>query len=315
MGGLCGTDLKIADGYLRPRFFPHILGHEIAGDVIDGKPASSRDETMLEKVAQNDSNVLIYPDIGCGSCAYCLGGEMNLCSDLKRPGFELPGGFAEYVSIPIRHLVPSPLGKEAAVLTDAGAAMLHAFRRGTIRPGTNVVVMGVGGLGTMAVQLAKLMGCRVIALDIDDRKLEFATELGADTSVNLQGSQVHEVKQRVERATDGKLAAAFVDLVGKNSSQELAMQLLARRGKLIQVGYSEANFGSIPLKSVVYREIEIIGSLAATARDLYDIVDLVKNGRIKLNVTKQYPLSEINSAFQDLRQNRILGRSVIVVSA
>ena len=159
------------------------------------------------------------------------------------------------------------------------------------------------------------MGCRVIALDIDDRKLEFATELGADTSVNLQGSQVHEVKQRVERATDGKLAAAFVDLVGKNSSQELAMQLLTRRGKLIQVGYSEANFGSIPLKSVVYREIEIIGSLAATARDLYDIVDLVKNGRIKLNVTKQYPLSEINSAFQDLRQNRILGRSVIVVSA
>ena len=167
--GLCRTDLKFLHGFLRPKSFPHVLGHEIAGTVVESRPSINMEREILE-TAKECPSVLVYPDVGCGHCTYCIEGRMNLCNKLQRPGFELSGGFADYVRVPIRNLIPTSLGREAAVLTDAGANMLHALRRARLEPGMVVVLAGVGGLGTMAVQLARLFGCTVIALDIDDEK-------------------------------------------------------------------------------------------------------------------------------------------------
>ena len=310
--GLCRTDLKLIHGFLRPRSYPHVLGHEIAGKVIDSNPSGAIEREILEKITQSGGKVLVYPDVGCGHCSFCLEGRMNLCAHLRRPGFEFYGGFAEYVKVPIRNLIASKLGREAAILTDAGAVMLHALRRARLQPGMRVVVAGVGGLGTMAVQLINLFGCDAIALDIDDGKLSYASEMGAQTTINVNGASASEVRERMTAKTGGKLADLFIDLVGNGSNQGIALNLLAHDGKLLQIGYSEATLGGIPLKDVVYHELQVIGSLACSIYDLNDVIDLTQRGRLKLNVTKAYNLSEINSAVQDLEQNRINGRSIVV---
>ncbi len=310
--GLCRTDLKLMHGFLRPKSYPHVLGHEIAGKVIDSKPNGAIDRGILGKVSQSGGKVLVYPDVGCGHCSFCLEGRMNLCAYLRRPGFEFYGGFAEYVKVPIRNLIASSLGREAAILTDAGAVMLHALRKARLQPGMRVVIAGVGGLGTMAVQLVKLFGCDAIALDIDDAKLSYASELGAHSSMNIKGASSDEIRERVTANTSGKLVDLFIDLVGNGSNQGIALNLLAHDGKLLQIGYSDATLGDIPLKDVVYHELQVIGSLACSINDLNDVMDLTQRELLRLNVTKVYNLNEINSAVQDLEQNKITGRSIVV---
>src|SRR3989442_5533729 len=236
---------------------------------------------------------------------------MNLCPKTSRIGFDLPGGFAEYIKVPIGNLVPTRLTRESSVLTDAGSSMLHALGKGGLRPGTRTILAGVGGLGTLGVQLAKLMGSEVVALDIQERKLSYALELGADRAINVDGKNPFEVREML-LGEGGKLADVFVDLVGNDYSQRLWPKLLVPGGRVIQVGYSDGSFKNVDLKEFVYGELQVFGSLASTVTDLRKMVELAEDGKVKLSVTNHYKLDEINTAVRDFQENKIVGRAVVL---
>lgn len=313
MCGLCRTDLKFIDGFLKPASYPHILGHEISGRIVKSEAASSEDKRLLTGISESGGSVIVHDMITCGHCRYCLAGQTNLCDRLDSLGSTMPGGFAEYVKAPIRNLVCTRLGPESAILADAGATVHRALKRAELEPGSNVVVVGVGGLGDMAIQLSKLRGASVIALDIDAAKLAYAREMGADFVDDIRGSSARDVKEFVLSHLDGKLIDVVIDLVGNESSQEVASEVVAKGGKILQVGYSATtSFSKLHTKDVVYRMIQIIGSRGCTLNDLYEIVALAERGLVKLNVTTKFSLDDVNSAIDDLRRGKILGRAVII---
>jgi propanol-preferring alcohol dehydrogenase len=309
--GLCRSDLKILHGFVKPPTYPHIPGHEIAGKLVDARPSNAREEQIVAD-ASKSKTVLVYFYVTCGRCAYCKTNREDLCPSLQRIGWELPGGYAEEVKVPISNLIPTSLGEDAAVLTDAGATVLHALRKAPFGVGTPVLIMGIGGLGAFAVQVAKLMGGEVLALDVRPDSLDLAKKLGADVALDTSHLEPKAVKEALLSKTRGRLPTVFLDLVGNEVSQVMAMSLLAPGGRLLQVGYAPITYSNVPLKDVVYHEFQIMGSLASTFSDLRDIVELVESGKVKLDVTRRYRLEEINGALQDLEQNRINGRALIV---
>ncbi|MDG6924154.1 MAG: alcohol dehydrogenase catalytic domain-containing protein, partial [Nitrososphaerota archaeon] len=308
--GLCRTDLKIIHGFLPPPSYPHILGHEIAGRVVDAKPSNPMEKEAIELIGR-DQTVLAHFYLTCHTCRYCLGGRSNLCLSLRRLGFELPGGYAEFVKVPITNLIATSLGGEAAVLTDAGATILHALRKSPPQAGEPVVVMGVGGLGSFAVQLASLMGGEVTALDVRDESLSLAQRMGANATLNVNGLSEKTIKENLLSIHGGRLPSLFLDLVGDRQSQQVAITTLAQGGKLIQVGYANASYENVTPKDLVYKEIQMVGSRASTMNDLRDMVNLAESRQIKLEVTKR-GLSEINGAVQDMEHNKTTGRIIIV---
>lgn len=310
--GLCRTDLHIVHGVLRPPTYPHILGHEISGKVVDASPSSPTDEGVLSSLEKTKSNALLYHCVFCGYCRYCRVGKTNLCVNLRRLGFELPGGFAEYVKAPIRNLVPSALGPEYAVLPDAGATVVHAFKKLSLRPGAVVAIAGIGGLGSIAIQLAKRLGCRVVAIDVVPEKISLAGELGADLVVNMSESSVDELSAVVFSLTEGSMVDVFVDLVGNTMSQQMAIATLGRDSRIVQLAYGDSRYENLRLKDVVYNEVQIIGSLASTLTDLYEAVQLASSGYIRPIVSNVFTLEEINTALSELEGQRILGRCIIV---
>lgn len=307
--GLCGSDLKILRGVLELPTYPQILGHEVMGRVIEARPSGPGEEVAIE--ALDGRNVLVHPYCTCGQCDYCLSNRANLCIARRRLGWEVPGGFAEEVNVPIENLVPTSLGEEASVLTDAGATTLHALRKVPFSLGTPVVIMGVGGLGAFAVQIARLMGGHVIALDHSRGSLSLAEKLGSHLALDTTSTSPEEARWAVTSATGGRLPGVFVDLVGNEQSLAFAMALLAPGGRLLQVGYSPAAYTNMALKDVVYRELQLLGSLASTIGDLRDMVALVEAGKVKLDVTKRYALDDVNMALRDLGQNMIQGRAIV----
>ena len=170
--GLCATDLKIADGAVPTVRLPHILGHEAAGEVV---------EVGTEvKSLQSGDHVTIYPTQSCGFCDYCRLGQENYCLTAPRSGFEVDGGFSEYLRVPQRNAVKIDAQvswEAAAIIPDALASTYHAtMQRGRIQAGETVVVVGLGGLGIHALQMALIMGANVIAVDIETDKLNAAKE-------------------------------------------------------------------------------------------------------------------------------------------
>ncbi len=174
--GMCGTDVKITTGLLPPSVIslPHTPGHEIAGVVV-ARGAN------VEHVPLGQKGI-VYFVVGCRECEMCGTGREHLCVNLRRLGFELPGGFAQYVKVPAYNFCPfdeSMPDETMAVLPDAVATSFRAMtERGGVKPGRYVLIVGIGGLGIHAVQIGALMGARVIAVDLREDSLELAREYG-----------------------------------------------------------------------------------------------------------------------------------------
>ena len=308
--GLCGTDIKIYDGEVKTVSLPLIPGHELAGEVAE---LGSR----VEGYRVGDHGVVhIY--IPCGSCYQCRRGRENNCAhQLKRIGFEDDGGFGEYVCIPARNLCKISRDipfEQACILSGSIATPLHGIRtQGRLEKGETVAIVGLGGLGIHALQLAVVMGARVVAIDIAEEKLEAARHFGAEGTINsLKIDFVSEIR----KLTDGEGADLIVEAIGGSQIPavlEKSIQSLRLGGRLVLLGYQYGQSFSLDPQKVVYDELEIIGARASVRQDLVDVISLVESGKIKPIISECFPLEQANEAFVKLRSSTSLGRMALTL--
>ncbi len=308
--GLCGTDIKIFDGHVNTVKLPRIMGHELAGEVVEVGPG-------VEGWKTGDHGVVhIY--ITCGNCYYCRTGRENDCNrGRKRIGFEDDGGFGEYVRIPAGNLCKIsreiPL-EEACILSGSVATPLHGIRtQGRLRAGETAVIIGIGGLGIHTLQLAVAMGARVIAVDIAEEKLEAARRYGAEATIH---SSHKDFVAEVRRLTEGEGADLIMEIVTGSQLPDIlekSVQALRLGGRLVLLGYQYGQLFSLDPAKIVYDEIEVIGSRASIRQDLIDVISLVERGKVKPVISERFPLARTNEAFVRLRNSTSLGRIILTL--
>jgi 2-desacetyl-2-hydroxyethyl bacteriochlorophyllide A dehydrogenase len=304
--GICGTDLKIISGKIPPPIItlPHTPGHEIAGEV-----AAVGSGVIDVKIGQRG---IAYFYIGCKDCEMCRTGRENVCFSIQRLGFELPGGFAEWVKLPAYNFCPfderMPF-TEMAVLPDAVATPYHALRTlAEGKTGQDILVMGVGGIGIHAVQIAKLMGARVFAVDRRSDPLKLALEVGADVTID---AALPDSQKNIFDMTHGKGVDVIIENVGSNQSLQWSLPALKRRGRLVLVGYDPSNPYPLNAMEMHYNEWIICGSRASTKQELIEVIDLVQKGKIKPMVSKLFPWREANKAIKEIQKGTGVGRTVL----
>jgi alcohol dehydrogenase, propanol-preferring len=299
--GISGQQLKTTDRGVK---YPLTPGHEIAG-IVDSLGEQVEGFSKYEKV-------LVYPWVGEGMCPACKIGQENLCDKPRSLGIYRDGGYAEYVLVPnYKYLVK--IGDDmdtdiSAPLACAGLTAYGAIKNANLKPDDNVVIVGTGGLGLMAIQLAKAVtGARIIAMDIDDKKLEVAKKEGADIIVN---SKKEDPVKAIMELT-GKLGAdAVIDFVNATKTVETDMQFLRRRAKLLLVGLFGGEL-KLSLVTMPTRAYKIIGSYTGSLEDMVELVSLAKRGVIKQVVSKRFKLNQAGEALQMLKDGKIVGRGVI----
>jgi 6-hydroxycyclohex-1-ene-1-carbonyl-CoA dehydrogenase len=305
--GVCHTDLHYLDhGTPTFRAPPLILGHEISGTVValgDGTAG----------FAPGD-RVLLPAVLTCGACTMCRTGRENICERSVMLGNNVHGGYAELVVAPakdIHRLPPSLPLEESAIIADALTTPYHAaVRRARVTPGDWVVVLGCGGIGLNLVQVVAMMGGRVIAVDLSDDKLERACALGAEHTLNPD--RTSRLDKEVRVLTGGAGADIAMEAIGKASTQEQALGALRTGGRLVLVGYSPE---TLPLNAgrVMFRELEVIGSLGCRPVDYARVIALASRGRLRVAelVTHRFPLDRIADAFDTLRSGEAI-RAIVV---
>jgi alcohol dehydrogenase, propanol-preferring len=304
--GFCHTDLHYLDHAVptaKPP--PMVLGHEISGvveEVAPGTPGPSPGD-----------RVLVPAVLPCGSCSLCRSGRGNICPHLQMLGNHIDGGFAEFVRVPARDLVPLPGDldlRRSAVIADALTTPYHAVvHRGRVTAGDWVVVIGCGGVGINVVQFARAVGASVIAVDLRPEKLELARRLGACEV--LDPSEHPDLGRDVQKRTGGGVDVAF-EVVGKPETVRTALSTLRRGGRLCVVGYSDSVV-PVPLNRLMFFEQEIVGSLGCRPVDYPRVIEMVRTGKVRLEevVTRSVPLERIGEAAEDLRAGKGL-RTLVV---
>jgi alcohol dehydrogenase, propanol-preferring len=300
--GLCHTDIHAAGGDwpVKPTV-PFVPGHEGVGIVTavgDGvtSPAVGR------RVA--------VPWLGyaCGTCRYCLTGWETLCESQEMTGYTVDGCFAEYFRAEAAFATPVPAGidpREAAPLTCAGVTTYKAVKVGNVRPGDLVLVSGIGGLGHLALQYAKIFGGTVAAVDITDEKLKLAAELGADIIIDARAEDPAEVL-RQHGGADVAIGLAVDD-----RSFATAYSGLRRGGRLVLVALPASGTLRLPVFDTVLNGTSVIGSIVGTRADLATVFGLHAEGRTRV-IYETRPLAGVNDAIEDVLHSRARARLVLV---
>jgi alcohol dehydrogenase, propanol-preferring len=313
--GVCHSDLHLWEGgYAGPQGvfmkvedrgvkFPLTPGHEVAGTI----------EEMGESATgfSRGDRVLVYPWIGEGTCPACRVGEENICDSPRSLGVYQDGGYSELVLVPShKYLVKlqefDP--NAAASLACSGLTAYTAVKKANAQPGDTLVLVGAGGLGLMAVQLAKaITNARIAIVDIDDKKLAEAKRLGADETINSgAGDPVKGVKD----ITNGLGAEAVIDFVNNAKTAPNSLNMLRKRGRLVMVGLFggalELNLPLVPL-----RAFTLTGAYTGKFADLVELVALARMSKVQSVVSRKFMLDQANTALEELKAGKIIGRAVI----
>ena len=300
--GVCHSDLHIAEGdwthLLRIIKRPLILGHEVVGRVVQKGDAVGNLEV-------GDRVGVAWTHWTCDECELCKEGHENLCSSQMITGATVDGGYAEFMKAKASHAlkVPEALSsEEAAPLFCAGVTVYHAIKKSGIKPGQRLAVFGIGGLGHLAVQIAKCFGAQVIAVDIADDKLEFASRLGADITINAAGDVAKQIR---------KLGGAHVAVVtsAAKAAYDAAFYAVRSSGTLMVVGMPAEDL-SFP--AIMMREISIMSSATGTREDVREVLELAAAGKVKCQVETR-PLEQVNQVFDEMRRAKITGRVVLTM--
>jgi propanol-preferring alcohol dehydrogenase len=302
--GVCRTDLDLLRSGGTGGPLPVTLGHEVVGEVVAG--------------AERGARVAVYELVGCGGCVACARGEDNVCRDVVPGaiGITRDGGMADHVVVPARNLVA--LGHvdpvRAAPLTDAGMTALHAVQRARrlLEPGATAVVVGIGGLGHLAVQFLRTTTSqvRILAADVEAARLDFAADLGADAGV-LTGSGAVDA---ICAANGGRRADVVFDFVGAQDTLDLAAAVTRRGGAIIVTGGGGGRLSitaAIGAGGAPDREVELVHTFGGTRADLAQALALAEAGHVQAHA-RAYDLAAAGAALAELGAGNVLGRAVLV---
>ena len=314
--GVCHSDVHLREGWFdlgggkrltSKLALPHVLGHEIEGEVVAAGPAAG--------AVAIGTRYAVFPWIGCGRCSACRRGEENIClGETRQLGCSsgCPGGYATHVLVPHpRYLIEYGATDPAlaAACMCSGLTAFAALRKiGALEPGEAVLLIGCGGVGLMGIQFAQaLLGSAPLVADIDGTRLAAARALGAALAYDAADAAAPE---RI-RADAGGGAAAVVDFVGSEQSFALASRTVRRGGRIVVVGL----FGGalqLPLPMIPLRALSIVGSNTGTLAEAIEMMSLVRAGRIRPIPLTRRPLSEAESALGSLERRTVTGRVVLV---
>ncbi len=312
--GLCHTDIGFLDGDVATKAgLPIVLGHEIAGTVIDAGPGA---EDWVGK------DVLVPAVIPCEDCAMCRAGRGNVCTNQLMPGNDLDGGFATHVTLPARGLAVVgnlPSGYELAdmcVIADAVTTPLQAVRRADVGEGDFVVVVGTGGVGGYAVQVAAASGATVIALDIDDAHLTPLLDHGAAGTLNIRGLSARDVRGAVreQAATHGAGNAGWkiFECSGTAAGQETAYSLLGPAGTLAVVGFTMDKV-TIRLSNLMAFDATAFGSWGCPPQRYPEAIDLVTSGKVALvPFTRKAPMADLPRILEEAHGRSDPRRTILI---
>jgi alcohol dehydrogenase, propanol-preferring len=304
--GACHTDLHyIEHGVPTFKKPPIVLGHEASGIVEELGAGVSN--------VRKGQRVLIPAVLTCGKCMFCRQGRENICADMKMLGNHFDGAYAEYVAVPAKDLLDLPESiplQEASIIADALSTPFHAVKnRAKVQPGDTVVIFGCGGVGINAVQLAVLAGGHVIAVDVNERKLEWARRFGA--AATIDASKFERVSKEIKKLTGGG-ADIVMEVIGNPRTFEEAFESVRVGGRLVTVGYTH-EASSIVAGKIMFKELEVVGSLGCRPVDYIPLIRMVARGRIDLSriVTHRFGLADIAKAFEVMHEGVSL-RSIVV---
>lgn len=285
---------------------PHISGSDIAG-VVESVPG---EEAGLRK----GDEVIVNPGIGCGRCERCLAGKDDQCRDYTIIGYGVDGGYAELVKVRRTHLIRKPVGMpfpDAASFPLVFETAYHMLAtKAKVSPGDTVLVLGASsGVGSAAIQVAKLFGARVIATAGDEEKMEKARTLGADETID---HYKQDVLAEVRKLTEKRGVDVVVEHVGRATWQG-SVKALAKGGRLVTCGATTGAEVVTDLRYVYNRELTVFGSFMAGMGELLEVVEFFKEGRLKTVVDSVYPLEKAAEAQKRMEESRHFGKIVLAV--
>jgi len=295
-----GKFMKVTDRGVK---YPVTPGHEIVGTVENMGDAVS-------DISKGD-DVLVFPWIGCGECPACKVGNENLCDAPRSMGVFQDGGYSDYALIPNSKYLAKLDGVDPDVATSLACSGLTAYtaiKKANQNSPEFLVIVGAGGLGLMGVQIANaITDAKIICVDLDDEKLKIAKEMGADYTIN---SKDPETPQKIMSICNDKGADSVVDFVNAPPTAKLDFAILRKRGNLVLVGLFGGSFElslvTIPLKSII-----IQGAYTGNYDDMVELLALARKGVINPVISKRYSLDDANTALEDLKARKIIGRAVI----
>ena len=307
--GLCLSDWHGWMGHDPDIVLPHIPGHELAGTIVEiGKG--------VNKFRKGDRVTVPFVG-GCGECDYCLSGDQQVCSNQFQPGFTAWGSFAEYVAIDYadENLVLLPENVDFVSAASLGCRFITAYRaikdQGKLISGQTIAIHGCGGVGLSAVQIAKALGARVIAVDITEEKCRFAADLGADITINATDTDVAETIKEMSRGG----VHVSIDALGHSATCINSVRCLRKRGKHIQVGLmvDEHALPPIPMPEIIANELEIIGSHGMQAYKYSEMFDLISSKGISLEsmISAVISLEDLTGQLPRLNRKDTPGISVV----
>lgn len=310
--GVCHTDLSFwYFGVPTKHPLPLTLGHEIAGEVIAGPS-----EWLGKKV-------IIPAVLPCGECDLCKRGRGNMCQKQMMPGNDFHGGFASHIVTPYKNFCIVPDGvldkfslQQLAVIADAVTTPYQVLQKAEIEPDDFVICIGVGGVGIYGALLSKIMGAKVLALDVDDVKLNVAKENGVDAILNIKGMDIKTIKDNVKNIAKEISAPRYMwkilEMSGTKAGQELGFALLNFAGTLSIVGFTLDKL-EVRLSNLMAFDAKIIGTWGCKPELYPEVVDLIAKG--KLNIApfiETFSMSQINEVFTNTLAHKYTKRSVLI---
>jgi D-arabinose 1-dehydrogenase-like Zn-dependent alcohol dehydrogenase len=289
---------------------PIIPGHELGG-VVEAVGSEVRSVQVGDRVT-------VPFHEGCGRCTYCLGGRPNLCDNPQVLGFSHDGGYAQFVRVPNAEFncIKLPEGVESRVAAAIGCRYMTGYhavtRQGQIRPGQWVAVHGAGGVGLSAIQVANAAGAQVIAVDIDDAKLQKAMEEGAIATLN---ARTEDVPAAIKEITRGG-AHVSIDALGISDTVTNSILCLRKGGRHVQVGLTTQNehgMVALPVDAMVVMELEFVGSLGNPHPDYAGLLALVERGKLQPQslITRDVALEEASDVLRSMTDFKTVGFNVI----
>jgi 6-hydroxycyclohex-1-ene-1-carbonyl-CoA dehydrogenase len=311
--GLCHTDLAFASGTVVPRHsLPLVLGHEVTGQVV------AAGEDVRDLVGKP---VLVPAVLPCGQCPFCRAGRSNICPHQKMPGNDLHGGFASHLLVPGRFLVtlddapPGFAREELSVVADAVSTAYQAVLRSGLAPGDVAFVVGAGGVGGFVAQVARALGARVVAIDVDPERLAALGDHGVERTL-LAGEDERAVRSAAQTMAREwgvpSLGWRIFECSGTPAGQSLAFTLLAPASTLVVVGFS-AEKVRLRLSNVMAHDATVQGTWGCPPEAYRGVLRLVYEGKVALSpFIDRAPMSELNRLLDEMAAHRLRRRMVLL---